>query len=71
MAPQDSPIQCIFRFEHEYDDRDKNSLNSPRFPEDYFANTNCIYEIKAPEGYRILIEFEQFDLHGPQAGGVP
>uniref|UniRef100_A0A915KGK1 CUB domain-containing protein n=1 Tax=Romanomermis culicivorax TaxID=13658 RepID=A0A915KGK1_ROMCU len=56
---------CHFEFKNDEENRERNSFNSPRFPDDYFSNTTCIYDIKAPENRRIYIEFEQFDLHQP------
>jgi hypothetical protein len=45
----------------------KTTLSSPGFPRFYPDNTNCVTFIVVPNGYRILIEFEELVLeHEPQ-----
>jgi CUB domain len=45
----------------------KTTLTSPGFPRFYPDNMNCVTFIVAPNGYRILIEFEELVLeHEPQ-----
>ncbi|KAH9413647.1 Bone morphogenetic protein 1 [Dermatophagoides pteronyssinus] len=40
------------------------TISSPSFPDLYPPNKNCIWEIVAPEGFRILLNFTFFDLEG-------
>lgn len=48
-------------------DKMKTTFASPGFPRFYPDNTNCVTFIVAPNGYRILIEFEELVLeHEPQ-----
>jgi hypothetical protein len=45
------------------------SITSPAFPRLYPDNVNCFTFFVAPNGYRILIEFEELVLeHEPQCG---
>lgn len=60
----------LCHFQLEYDstvspkDKTGNFFNSPRFPDDYLANSTCHYDLFAPKGHVVLIYFEQFSLHG-------
>lgn len=48
-------------------DKMKSTFTSPGFPRFYPDNMNCVTFIVAPNGYRILIEFEELALeHEPQ-----
>ena len=38
------------------------SITSPDYPAHYPNNANCQYIIKQPEGLRIILAFELFDL---------
>ncbi|XP_067928524.1 bone morphogenetic protein 1-like [Watersipora subatra] len=40
------------------------TLKSPSFPSMYPMNKKCIWQLVAPEGYRITINFTYFDLEG-------
>ncbi|KAF7489415.1 Tolloid-like protein 1 [Sarcoptes scabiei] len=40
------------------------TISSPSFPDLYPPNKNCIWEIVAEEGFRILLNFTFFDLEG-------
>ena len=40
------------------------TLTSPSFPDLYPPNKNCIWEITAPAGFRITLNFTAFDLEG-------
>lgn len=40
------------------------TITSPSFPEMYPASKNCVWEIVAPEQYRITLNFTHFELEG-------
>lgn len=40
------------------------TLTSPSFPDLYPPNKNCIWEVTAPTGFRITLNFTAFDLEG-------
>lgn len=40
------------------------TLTSPSYPDSYPGNKNCIWEIVAPESFRITLNFTHFDLEG-------
>lgn len=44
------------------------TISSPSFPDLYPPNKNCIWEIVAEEGFRILLNFTFFDLEGNNVG---
>lgn len=45
-------------------------FQSPSYPSRYIVNLNCTYLFKAPEGDRIELSFDSFQLEGafPQCG---
>lgn len=43
-------------------DRPRASLWSPNFPFEYPDNTNCFTVVKAPDGFTVVLEFEEFSL---------
>lgn len=47
-----------------YIDQANGTLQSPSFPELYPPNKNCVWQIAAPEQYRITLNFTHFDLEG-------
>lgn len=40
------------------------TLQSPSFPQAYPMNKKCIWQLVAPAGYRITVNFTYFDLEG-------
>lgn len=46
------------------------TITSPSFPDLYPPNKNCIWEIIAPQGFRILLNFTFFDLEGNNVCGI-
>ena len=42
----------------------QGSFSSPNFPTPYNSSTDCVWQIKVPEGYRIKITFKTFHLQG-------
>lgn len=59
----------LCHFQLQYDetvsakDKSGNFFNSPRFPDDYLANSTCRYDLFAPKGQVVMIYFDQFSLH--------
>ncbi|WAQ95864.1 TLL1-like protein [Mya arenaria] len=47
-----------------YIDATNGTLQSPSFPELYPPNKFCVWQIVAPEQYRITLNFTHFDLEG-------
>lgn len=47
-----------------YIDQTNGTLQSPSFPELYLPNKVCVWQIVAPEQYRITLNFTHFDLEG-------
>lgn len=47
-----------------YIDQTNGTLQSPSFPELYPPNKNCVWQIVAPEQYRITLNFTHFELEG-------
>lgn len=47
-----------------YIDNTNGTVQSPSFPELYPPNKNCVWQIEAPEQYRITLNFSHFDLEG-------
>lgn len=47
-----------------YIDNTNGTVQSPSFPELYPPNKNCVWQIEAPEQYRITLNFTHFDLEG-------
>ncbi|XP_046557391.1 LOW QUALITY PROTEIN: bone morphogenetic protein 1-like [Haliotis rubra] len=47
-----------------YIDQENGTIQSPSFPELYPPNKNCVWQIVAPEQYRIMLNFSHFDLEG-------
>ena len=52
-----------------YIDQANGTLQSPSFPELYPPNKNCVWQIAAPEQYRITLNFTHFDLEGNNVSG--
>ena len=42
--------------------RGNGIIRSPQYPNDYRANEGCVYKIRAPENYRIRLDFVTFNL---------
>lgn len=42
----------------------KDSFSTPRFPQRYSPNMDCIWQIRVPNGYKIKITFNEFHLKG-------
>ena len=38
------------------------NLTSPLYPENYPTHTTCEYTVTAPDGYKVLVEFLDFDV---------
>lgn len=51
-----------------YLDENNGTLKSPSFPATYPMNKKCIWQIVAPEDYRITLNFTYFDLEGNNVG---
>ncbi|KAK3090758.1 hypothetical protein FSP39_014380 [Pinctada imbricata] len=47
-----------------YMDQANGSIQSPSFPDLYPSNKNCVWQIVAPEQYRITLNFSHFDMEG-------
>ncbi|XP_053392429.1 tolloid-like protein 1 isoform X5 [Mercenaria mercenaria] len=47
-----------------YIDNTNGTVQSPSFPELYPPNKNCVWQIEAPEQYRITLNFSHFELEG-------
>ncbi|XP_065321720.1 bone morphogenetic protein 1-like isoform X1 [Gordionus sp. m RMFG-2023] len=47
-----------------YIEETNGTLTSPSFPELYPPNKICVWQLLAPEGYKITINFTHFDLEG-------
>ena len=46
-----------------------NTLKSPGYPDNYQNGTDCFYVIPIPQGTRLNITFEDFDVEpGPKCG---
>lgn len=43
------------------------SIWSPGFPRQYPDNTNCLTIITAPEGYRLILDFEELVIENEQS----
>ncbi|BFZ17237.1 hypothetical protein BsWGS_20276 [Bradybaena similaris] len=47
-----------------YIDYENGTITSPSFPDLYPPNKNCVWQIVAPDGHQININFTHFDLEG-------
>ncbi|KAJ8318436.1 hypothetical protein KUTeg_003527 [Tegillarca granosa] len=47
-----------------YRDQANGTIQSPSFPDLYPPNKNCVWQIVAPEQYRITLNFTHFDMEG-------
>ena len=47
----------------------KGSFSSPGYPSDYPINAKCVWMIKVPIGYRVKLEFSDFEVESCAAGG--
>lgn len=47
-----------------YIDQAIGTLQSPSFPDLYPPNKNCVWQIVAPDQYRITLNFSHFDMEG-------
>lgn len=47
-----------------YIDQSNGSIQSPSFPDLYPPNKNCVWQIVAPDQYRITLNFSHFDMEG-------
>ena len=44
-------------------DLENRKLSSPFYPQNFFANgDSCEWLISAPDGHKIVLEFEHFDV---------
>ncbi len=37
-------------------------LASPNYPEDYHPNKECVWRIRAPEGFQVALRFQSFEI---------
>ena len=49
-------------------DQANGTIQSPSFPDLYPPNKNCVWQIVAPEQYRITLNFSHFDMEGNNVG---
>lgn len=47
-----------------YIDLSNGTIQSPSFPDLYPPNKNCVWQIVAPDQYRITLNFTHFDMEG-------
>lgn len=47
-----------------YIDQAAGTIQSPSFPDLYPPNKNCVWQIVAPDQYRITLNFSHFDMEG-------
>lgn len=53
-----------------YLDIANGTIQSPSYPDLYPSNKNCVWQIVAPEQYRITINFTHFDLEGNNVSSI-
>ena len=47
---------------------DNGTIKSPRYPEKYYSNANCQWEITTRPGTVVVIKFRDFKMEGTSGG---
>ena len=47
---------------------DNGTIQSPRYPEEYYSNADCYWTIITSVGTNIVIKFQDFRLEGRHSG---
>lgn len=42
--------------------KDRQRIESPNFPHEYLPERDCVWQVTAPERYRVALRFDFFDL---------